>query len=110
VIELGTDKAGMQRALQIRKCRMQPYDHGVHIHELLEGVGSVVYPNLASVQRWLHRRARHGLDRDNIVHVPGWIDWPGGQRRSESVTEVPDDSWSIQRGASVLLYWWPTSR
>jgi KaiC/GvpD/RAD55 family RecA-like ATPase len=107
VIELGTDASGMQRSLQIHKCRTQPYDHGVHIHELLEGIGSVVYPNLASVQRWLHRRARGGLDRDNIVRVPGWIDWPRGEQRSESVTDVPDESWSIQRGASVLLYGGP---
>lgn len=100
VVELATAPSGMQRTLQIHKCRTQPFDLGPHVIELLEGTGAVIYPNLASVQRSIHRRARRELDHDHVVPLPSWIQWPGGKEASGSrETEL-----SFRRGATILFH------
>ncbi|MDB4990752.1 MAG: hypothetical protein JWN04_5930 [Myxococcaceae bacterium] len=108
VVELRTVEAGLQRELEILKCRTQAYDPGEHSLQLVEGVGVMVHPNLPSAQRAARRRTRRHLDSDHVVPIPPRIFWPGSpEKAADQPTESP---WPhVRCGSTVLLYGPPQS-
>jgi hypothetical protein len=107
VIEL--DQVGMQRHLQIHKCRTQAYDAGRHVLKLGEQAGVAVYPNLSSTQRAARRRARKHLDGEHLINFPRRIAWPGARAGRLPRSALPRDWPKLRRGGSLLLYGPPQS-
>jgi hypothetical protein len=58
VIELGSDESAHTRWFEIKKCRVQDYHEGKHPLRLLDSLGAIIYPALASRRSSLRGRAR----------------------------------------------------
>lgn len=111
VLELGTEHSSELRTLTIHKCRTQPYDPGAHLIQLVEGIGTVIHPNLASTQREVRRRARRSIDSEHLIPIPDYILWDDRDLDKPPQRPVRSDrpTLTARRGASVLLYGQPAS-